>query len=151
VASADQLDDLAEAIGNTPSTYRHDRLRTYRSTSTGGMVRVLGAATSRPGLRPNTADTYALFVHLANPTPDQQGLAVTTQAFVPFQTFDAFRKLSLPTGAGVEVVGAAADRRNLRAIGVSDHCGVEQSLQEVLSGLRSARRLMCELVVRLAS
>ena len=60
---------------------------------------------------------------------------MTTQVFVPFQEFDAYRRLFLDYGAEVDVVGFGGERgdRPLTA---------EYLLQETLSGIRSSRRMM---------
>lgn len=91
----------------------------------------------RPASRPNTADTYAFLSRLAEPHAGESALVVTTQLFVPFQAFDAFRMLSLPYGVSVDVVGFpdSPDDRQLTA---------EALLQEIRSAFRSAKRLWDE-------
>ena len=129
-----------ERIGAGPTTveatnphFQHQRQRTY-VTGAGPRVHVLSASTSRPPDRPNTADTYELLSRQAHLRAGARLLIVTTQVFVPFQKFDALRMLQLPHGVDVDVVGFGADRGDRPST-------PEFELQEILSGLRSARRL----------
>jgi hypothetical protein len=127
------------ACGLTDAALQHRRQRTYPGR--GFDLHVLSAATGRPPDRPNTADTYALLANVAGLDQSQRVLLVTTQVFVPFQGFDAIRMLHLPHGIEVEVVGfgnEAGDRPATPAY----------QLQEVLSGLRSARRLAVDALGR---
>jgi hypothetical protein len=62
---------------------------------------------------------------------------LTTQLFIPFQGFDALRRLYLPLGVEVDAVGFDAERGDRPLIAVD-------LLQEVLSGIRSARRLVVD-------
>ncbi len=121
-------------IDKTPPQFQHQRHRTYRSGG-GRQVHVIAPSTGRPPDRPNTADTYALLAELAHLGEGQRALIVTTQVFVPFQRFDAIRMLQLPTGLGLDVVGFGAERGDRPST-------PEFELQEILSGLRSARRLL---------
>jgi hypothetical protein len=107
-----------------------------RASLTGGgvEVHVLSASTSQPPRRPNTGDTYELLAELAHLDDNSRVLVVTGQQFVPFQTFDAIRLLHVPHGCHVDAVGHdAADTDRVHDVG--------HTLQEVLSALRSARRL----------
>lgn len=122
-----------DAVELTPVAFQHSRLRTY-AVSRFGPVHVLSAPTSNPPSRPNTADTYRTLVSLAHIERASRLLVVTSQLFVPFQTFDALRMLTAPTGASVEVLGLPNTEDRGEAPGLL--------LQEVLSAVRSARRLL---------
>jgi len=80
-----------------------------------------------------------LLGEVASFTPGQTAIVVTTQVFVPFQTFDALRMLSLPHGVDVTAVGFGFERGDRPMT-------PEFELQEVLSGIRSARRLASSIV-----
>jgi hypothetical protein len=67
---------------------------------------------------------------------------ITNQVFVPFQTFDALRRLYLPHAVDVDVVGFAAD-------GDYPPQTAEYLLQETLSAIRSGRRLLVEAAQKL--
>jgi hypothetical protein len=124
----------ADTVAATDVRLQHTRRRTYR-VSRVGPINVLSASTSNPPDRPNTADTYALLAGESKPQPGDRALIVTTQVFYPFQSFDALRMLALPSGLMTETVGFGAehsDRPNT----------AEFNLQEILSGVRSARRLV---------
>jgi hypothetical protein len=104
---------------------------------------VLSASTGRPPHRPNTADTLALWAESGTPYPGQRVLVVTSQYFVPFQTFDCLRLLYLPYGVDVDVVGfddQLPDRAELPGY----------LLMETLSAIRSARRLLVDAVAALS-
>jgi len=62
-------------------------------------------------------------------------LVVTAQVFVPFQTFDGLRRRYLPFGVDIDAVGFRADRGDRPET-------AEYLLQETLSAIRSARRLV---------
>jgi hypothetical protein len=62
---------------------------------------------------------------------------VTTQVFVPFQTFDGIRRLYLPYGVDVDTVGFGAEWGDRPQT-------AEYLLQETLSAIRSARRLLID-------
>jgi hypothetical protein len=126
--------DVAQA---TPPALTHARIRVYRSSDI-GEVRALSASTGRPPDRPNTADTYRLLAELSGMAAGSTALIVTTQVFVPFQSFDAYRMLGVPLGVDAEVIGFGADRGDRPAT-------PEFFLQELLSGIRSARRLLVDL------
>src|SRR5262249_53318815 len=96
---------------------------------------VLSAHTGRPPYRPDTSDTFALWARCANPRLGQRILAVTTPVFVPFQTFDGLRRLYLPYGVDIDVIGYPADW------GYPPKTA-EYLLQEALSAVRSGRRLL---------
>ncbi len=134
---SDDPDDAAD-IARTPTEYTHLRSADLIDTTPGRRRgAVLSARTSRPPFRPDTSDTYELLGRVAEPHGGQKALIVTTQVFVPFQRFDGLRRLWLPFGVDVDAVGFGADwgDRPLTA---------EYLLQEVLSGIRSARRLLVD-------
>ena len=92
-------------------------------------------------LRPNTTDTYTLLETLAGEGylgPDKTMTVVTTGLYVPFQRFDALKRITLKTGARVEVVGYG-----------HEYAGIERKpqdlLQEINSAINSASWLMNEL------
>ena len=122
-----------------PPEYTHERAAPLAPADGTTRGSVLSASTSRPPYRPDTADTLALWVAYADPTPAQRVLVVTSQLFVPFQRFDSLRRLFLPHGVAVDVVGFSAD-------GGSRPLTAEDFLQETLSAIRSARRLVVEAV-----
>jgi hypothetical protein len=123
----------AAEIDATKPHLQHARHR-FAVDDAGREFHVIGAATGRPPNRPNTADTYELLARLAHFTEAQNVLVVTTQVFVPFQSFDAQRMLDLPYGVSTDVVGFGADRGDRPQT-------PEFLLQEILSAIRSARRL----------
>lgn len=122
---------------DVPPEYTHER--STRLTSVEGDQRgsVISASTSRPPYRPDTSDTFELWARYADPVLERHVLVVTTQIFVPFQRFDGLRRLHLPHGLSVDAVGFGADwgDRPLTA---------EHLLQETLSAIRSARRLLVD-------
>jgi len=130
-----QLD--ASVRAQTEFRLQHRR----RASLAGGGVEVhaLSASTSQAPRRPNTGDTYELLAELAELDERSRVLVVTGQQFVPFQAFDAIRLLHVPHGCHVDAVGHTAVDR------AAAHSGrvhtVGHTLQEVLSALRSARRL----------
>src|SRR5262249_33593074 len=73
----------------------------------------------------------------AHPKPGERLLVITTQVFVPFQTFDGLRRLYLPFGTDIDTVGYGAEwgDRPLTP---------EYLLQETLSAIRSGRRLLID-------
>lgn len=130
----------ASRIVTTAPELQHTRHCTYRSSRV-GPIDVLSAATGNPPKRPNTADTYEFLGSAARHQPGDRALIVTTQVFYPFQGFDALRMLTLPCGLMTETVGFGgelSDRPNT----------AEFNLQELLSGIRSARRLVFALAAR---
>lgn len=118
-----------------PPQFTHERR--VRLVDASGAVRgsVLSASTGRPPYRPDTSDTFKLWAQVAEPSPGEDILIVTTQVFVPFQRFDAYRRLYLEYGADIDVVGFGAERGDRPQT-------TEYLLQETLSGIRSARRMM---------
>lgn len=124
-----------EEAGQTPPSYTHERQVDLvdRTGRVGGIV--LSASTSRPPYRPDTADTFALWARHYDPQPGQRVLVVTTQVFVPFQSFEGIRRLYLVPGLEVDTVGFGSewDDRPRTA---------EYLLQEVLSAIRSGCRLL---------
>lgn len=123
----------------TPPEYTHLRTAPLRALDSSVRGSVLSAHTSRPPLRPNTSDTYELLSRVAHPHDGQRALIVTTQIFVPFQRFDGMRRLWLPSGVDIDAVGFGEEwgDRPLTA---------EYVLQETLSAIRSARRLLVDAV-----
>jgi hypothetical protein len=76
------------------------------STSEGVPVRVVGAPSSEPGQRVQTADTYAWFgSELAKLRPGERVLIVTSDIYVPYQHAAALRMLGLPYAVEVDAVG----------------------------------------------
>lgn len=122
---------------DVPPEYTHER-RVGLSDAAGRPVgAVLSASTSRPPLRPNTSDTFALWARCSDSRPGQRVLVVTTQVFVPFQAFDGIRWLYLVHGVDVDVVGFGADWGDRPET-------AEYLLQETLSAIRSGRRLLVD-------
>ncbi|GGM55748.1 hypothetical protein ACFFX1_08035 [Dactylosporangium sucinum] len=71
-----------------------------------GDVHVLAAASTRPGMRANTADTLIGWAeHVVTPTPSERVLLVTNDPYVRHQHCDAVRLLGARYGCGVETVG----------------------------------------------
>lgn len=128
-----------EEIEATPVWMQHERARRFRADSASRSIGALSASTSNPPDRTNTADTYRMLATVTSLAPGQAMLIVTTQVFVPFQTFDALRMLVVPRGVGIDVVGYGAHRGDRPET-------PEFLLQELLSAIRSARRLAVELV-----
>ena len=122
-------------LADMPRQYTHERRAPLLDRTGTVHGSVLSASTGRPPYRPDTSDTFKLWARLANPSDGDKLLIVTTQVFVPFQEFDAYRRLFLDYGAEVDVVGFGGERgdRPLTA---------EYLLQETLSGIRSSRRMM---------
>jgi hypothetical protein len=128
--------DWPEA-GETPTAYTHERLQALTDATGRPAAITLSASTGRPPYRPDTSDTFELWARLAQPRHGERILVVTTQVFVPFQTFDGVRLLQLRHGVDIEVVGYGAewDEQPRTA---------EYLLQEILSAIRSARRLLVD-------
>jgi hypothetical protein len=126
-----------EQAGKTPPAYTHERVAHLVDRTGRRAGSVLSASTSRPPLRPDTSDTFALWARYADPQPGQRVLAVTSQVFVPFQTFDGLRRLYLGHGVDVDVVGHSSEW------GYPPQTA-EYLLQETLSAIRSGRRLLVE-------
>jgi hypothetical protein len=127
----------AEGADRTPPAYTHERQVDLLDGAGRPTSSALSASTGRPPYRPQTSDTFALWAQCFHPQPGQRLLVVTTQVFVPFQTFDGVRQLYLPHGVDIDTVGFGAawgDRPQT----------AEYLLQETLSAIRSARRLLIE-------
>jgi hypothetical protein len=126
-----------EKAGQTPAEFTHERMVELLDEGGTPVGFAVSPSTSRPPYRPDTSDTFGLWTRLADPQPRQKTLVVTTQVFVPFQTFDGLRLLYLPYGLDVDTVGFGPDwgDRPMTA---------EYLLQETLSGIRSARRLLID-------
>lgn len=123
------------APNSTPAQFTHERgLDLYDEQ---GLIRgvVLSASTSRPPDRPDTTDTLELWARLALPRPGSKTLAVTTPLFLPFQTFDCLKEVYLEHGVDIDVIGYSYDWGDRPDT-------PENQLQETLSALRSARRLL---------
>ncbi len=123
-----------------PPEYTHERatrLTAQHDRKPRGSV--ISASTSRPPYRPDTSDTFELWMRHAGPAPAQRALVVTTQVFVPFQRFEGLRRLYLPLGLSVDTVGFGADWGDRPLT-------TEYLLQEILSAIRSARRLVVDAV-----
>lgn len=120
-----------------PPEYTHERSRTLTAPDGQSRGAAISASTSRPPYRPDTSDTFDLWVRTSNPKPGQRTLVVTTQVFVPFQRFDALRRLFLPYGVEIDAVGFGADWGDRPQT-------AEYLLQETLSAIRSARRLLVD-------
>lgn len=124
-------------VSDTPPQYTHERQAELVDDSGHRRGLVISASTHRPPYRPDTSDTFALWTKVAHPHPGQRALIVTTQVFVPFQTFDGVRRLYLDHGVVVDAVGFGADWGDRPAT-------AEYLLQETLSAIRSARRLLVD-------
>ncbi len=132
------LRDAESAVETLPE-YTHERSADLLDAQGRRRGVVLSARTGRPGYRPDTTDTLALWERQAKPRPSQRVLVVTTQVFVPFQTFDSIKRLYLPHGMDVDVIGYGPDWGDRPDT-------PEYLLQETLSAIRSARRLLVEVV-----
>jgi hypothetical protein len=126
-----------EGAERTPPAYTHERRADLVDTSGRTVATVLSASTGRPPDRPDTSDTFSLWARYAKPSAGQCVLVVTNQVFVPFQTFDALRRIYLPHAVDVDVVGFGAEEGHPMRT-------AEYLLQETLSAIRSGRRLLVE-------
>jgi hypothetical protein len=123
--------------GQTPAAYTHERRAELEDDAGRTVASVLSASTGRPPYRPDTSDTFSLWGRCANPQLGQRVLVVTSQVFVPFQSFDGVRRLYLPHGVDLDAVGYGDDwEESLRT--------AEYLLQETLSAIRSGRRLLVD-------
>lgn len=127
----------SHGAAHVPPEYTHERATML--TASDGQTRgtAISARTTRPPYRPDTSDTFDLLVRYSDPQPKQRALVVTTQVFVPFQRFDALRRLYLPHGVSVDAVGFGANWGDRPQT-------AEYLLQETLSAIRSARRLLVD-------
>jgi hypothetical protein len=121
----------------TPAAFTHERSVDLMDETGRVMATVLSASTSRPGRRPNTWDTFAQWARWADPESGRRVLAVSSQVFVPFQTFEGLRCLYLGHGVDLDVIGHSADWGY-------PPLTAEYLLQETLSAVRSARRLLVD-------
>ncbi|WP_345537448.1 hypothetical protein [Phytohabitans rumicis] len=147
--SADQrcpkwLAQGAEGADETPPAYTHERQATLIESDGRVIGSVLSASTGRPPYRPDTSDTFGLWARCAQPRLGQRVLVVTTQVFVPFQTFDGLRRLYLPFGVDLDTVGLGTEYADRPLT-------TEYLLQETLSAIRSARRLLVDAAETLMS
>jgi hypothetical protein len=120
-----------------PSAFTHERRTELIGDDGAAIGSVLSASTGRPPYRPDTSDTFALWSRCAEPGFGQRVLVVTSQVFVPFQTFEGLRRLYLPFGLDIDTVGFGAEWGDRPQTG-------EFFLQETLSAVRSARRLLVD-------
>jgi hypothetical protein len=127
----------AEDAWKTPAAYTHERQAELVDDTGRTIAWVLSASTGRPPLRPDTSDTFSLWARCANPQAGERVLAVTSQVFVPFQSFDGVRLLYLPHGVDLDVVGYGDDWEDSPR-------SAEYLLQETLSAIRSGRRLLVD-------
>ncbi|MBE1484843.1 hypothetical protein [Plantactinospora soyae] len=121
----------------TPPAFTHERRVALADADGQAVGSVYSASTGRPPLRPDTADTLRLWARYAQPRLGQRVLVVTTQVFVPFQAFDGIRRLYLPHGVDLDTVGYGAEWKDRPQT-------AEYLLQETLSAIRSARRLLVD-------
>lgn len=127
----------AEGAEQTPAAYTHQRRAELVDDMGRTAASVLSASTGRPPYRPDTSDTFSLWARCANPQVGQRVLVVTSQVFVPFQSFDGMRRLYLPHGVDLDVVGYGDDWEDRPR-------SAEYLLQETLSAVRSGRRLLVD-------
>ena len=101
-------------------------------------VHVLAAASTRPPLRANTADTLVGWAeHVHTPTPADRVLLVTNDPYVRHQHCDAVRLLGGRYGCGIETLGF--DDAAMRAWGRP--LSTTELLQEVRSAVLAMRNL----------
>ena len=124
-----------DVAGETPPQYTHEREVVLLDDDGRRAGIALSASTGRPPYRPETADTLAFWARRVQPAAGERVLLVTTQVFVPFQQFDALRTIYLPHGIEIETVGLGPEWGDRPQT-------AEYMLQETLSGIRSARRLL---------
>ncbi|MFI5958151.1 hypothetical protein [Cryptosporangium sp. NPDC051539] len=122
---------------DTPPAFTHERRVDLLDASGAVRARAFSARTGRPPHRPQTSDTFDLWARWADPRAGDRLLIVTTKVFVPFQAFDGLRLLYLPYGVDLDVVGFGTEWGDRPQT-------AEYLLQETLSGIRSARRLLVE-------
>jgi hypothetical protein len=128
----------------TPPEFTHERQAMLVDDDGHIIGSVLSASTGRPPYRPDTSDTLGLWARRAKPRFGQRVLMVTTQVFVPFQRFDGLRRLYLPLGVDVDTVGFGVEWGDRPQT-------AEYLLQETLSAIRSARRLLIDAAEILAT
>ena len=127
----------AEGAEETPAAYTHERRAELVDDEGSTVASVLSASTGRPPYRPDTSDTFSLWGRCTNPHLGQRVLVVTSQVFVPFQSFDGMRRLYLPHGVDLDAVGYGDDWEDSER-------PAEYLLQETLSAIRSGRRLLVD-------
>jgi hypothetical protein len=123
--------------GPPPPAFTHERRADLVDGTGRAVASVLSASTGRPPYRPDTSDTFSLWARCVNPRPGQHVLVVTSQLFVPFQSFEGMRGLYLPYGVDLDVVGYPDDWEESPRT-------AESLLQETLSATRSGRRLLVD-------
>jgi hypothetical protein len=127
----------AEGAAQTPAAYTHERRAELVDDTGHAAAWVLSARTGRPPFRPDTSDTFSLWARCADPQLGQRVLVVTSQVFVPFQSFDGIRRLYLPHGVDLDVAGYGENWKD--GPGTAEYL-----LQETLSAVRSGRRLLVD-------
>ena len=101
-------------------------------------VHVLAAASSRPPLRANTADTLIGWAeHVGTPSAAERVLLITNDPYVQHQHCDAVRLLGVPYGCGIETIGF--DEPAMREWGRPR--ATTELLQEVRSSVLAMGRL----------
>lgn len=130
------VDEIADRRDVPVSPSLAAEVRHYRRAA----IEIVVARRSEPGLRANTADTYAAWSAAAAPPPGDSLLIVTSEIYVPFQQCDAIRMLARPLNCTVETIGAPA-AYSLRD-GTRQEFGAPQYLQEVRSAIRSMRAIL---------
>lgn len=107
-----------------------------------GDVRVFAVAapSSRPGRRPDTADTCRFWAdHAVSLRPGDSVLVVTSSLFVPFQHCDALTHIGLPYDCVIDTAGV--DTTTLPEPQYRKDYTASTYLQEIRSAIRSMRRL----------
>jgi hypothetical protein len=101
-------------------------------------VHVLAAASTRPPLRANTADTLIGWAeHIGSPSPTDRVLLVTNDPYVRHQHCDAVRLLGRRYGCGIETIGF--DELAMQEWGRP--LSTTELLQEVRSSILAMRNL----------
>jgi hypothetical protein len=140
-----EADMMAESLGRffglaEPATVRRGEDWWHRSWAGPGaaVAHVLAAASTRPPLRANTADTLIGWAeHVGAPAPTDRVLLVTNDPYVRHQHCDAIRLLGDRYGCGIETVGF--DELAMQTWGRP--LSTTELLQEVRSSLLSMRNL----------
>jgi hypothetical protein len=141
---------MAFGLTETESSHRvvavdsriHADVRRYDKRDDRPRLDVLTVRSADKATRVNTADTYESW-SAAEPDGVESVLVVTSEIYVPFQHYDAVRKLGLPLGCAVETVGAPPSCA--LPDGHRQMFTPASYLQEVRSTIRSMRRLLAAL------
>lgn len=122
-------------------TTRSWSVRSYQRE--GAQLDVVAAPSGEPGRPANTAETYAWWgQEVAELSPSQRVLLVTTSIYVPYQHADAIRMLSLEYGCAVETVGVPYGFRD----GITpQRFDAQHYLQEMRSTIRAYRALLAQI------